>query len=71
MLKQRIITALILLPLVLGAIFYLPTQWFALVMVIPVAVAAWEWANIMGLEGQPSRCGYALLVVTGAISFLC
>lgn len=65
MLKQRIITALILLPLVLGAIFYLPTQWFALAMVIPVAVAAWEWANIMGLEGQPGRCGYALLVVIG------
>ncbi|MEE2731329.1 MAG: phosphatidate cytidylyltransferase [Pseudomonadota bacterium] len=65
MLKQRIITALILLPLVLGAIFYLPTPWFALAMVIPVTVAAWEWANIMGLEEQPARFGYAALVVVG------
>lgn len=65
MLKQRIITALILLPLVLGAIFYLPTPWFALAMVIPVAVAAWEWGNIMGLSSQVERCGYALLVVLG------
>lgn len=65
MLKQRIITALILLPLVLGAIFYLPTPWFALAMVIPVALAAWEWANIMGIEQQGVRFGYALLVVAG------
>lgn len=65
MLKQRIITALILLPLVLGAIFYLPTQWFALVMVVPVAVAAWEWANMMGITAQTGRWGYAAVVVAG------
>ena len=65
MLKQRIITALVLLPLVLGAIFYLPTQWFALAMVVPVVVAAWEWANIMGLQAPAARAGYALLVVVG------
>jgi len=65
MLKQRIITALILLPLVLGAIFYLPTPWFALAMVVPVAIAAWEWANIMGIAGQAGRCAYGALVVAG------
>lgn len=59
MLKQRIITALILLPLVLGAIFYLNTPWFALAIAIPVALGAWEWANIMGIEESQARLPYA------------
>jgi phosphatidate cytidylyltransferase len=63
MLKQRIITALILLPLVLGAIFYLDTPWFALAMVLPVATGAWEWANIMGISNQGRRWAYAGLIV--------
>lgn len=64
MLKQRIITALILLPLVLGAIFILNPPWFALTMAIPVALGAWEWANIMGIEGSQARLSYvgAILV---------
>lgn len=65
MLKQRIITALILLPLVLGAIFYLSTPWFAVAMMVPVALASWEWANIMGVERQSGRIAYSGLVVSG------
>lgn len=69
MLKQRIVTALILLPLILGAIFYLSTPWFAFAIAIPVALGAWEWANIMGIENSGERMPYvggilvALLVV--------
>lgn len=55
MLKQRIITALILVPLVLGAIFYLPNHWFALAMAVPVLLGAYEWANIMGHENSGER----------------
>ena len=55
MLKQRIITALCLVPLVLGAIFYLDNQWFALAMAIPVLLGAWEWSNLMGLTDQMQR----------------
>ena len=65
MLKQRIITALVLLPLVLGAIFYLSTPWFAVAMVVPVTLAAWEWANIMGIHRQSGRVAYAALVLAG------
>lgn len=63
MLKQRIITALILLPLILGAIFYLDTPWFALAMAIPVALGAWEWANIMGIEDPVRRLPYVGIVL--------
>ncbi len=34
-------------------------------MVLPVSVAAWEWANIMGVEGQAGRCAYGVLVAVG------
>ena len=63
MLKQRIITALILLPLILGAIFYLDTPWFALAIAVPVALGAWEWANIMGIESTPARLPFVALVL--------
>lgn len=65
MLKQRIATALILLPLMIGAIFYLSTPLFAVAMVVPVAIGAWEWANIMGLKESSQRIGYAAMTVVG------
>lgn len=46
MLWQRVATALFLLPLVLGAIFFLPNTWFALAMIVPVFLAGREWANL-------------------------
>lgn len=52
MLWQRVVTALLLLPLILGAIFFLPNAWFALAMMVPVAIAGREWAAMAKL------CGY-------------
>lgn len=49
MLKQRIITAMWLLPLAIGVIFLLPTPWFALVLGGAMLLGAWEWTNLMGL----------------------
>lgn len=49
MLWQRVVTALLLLPLVLGAIFWLPNAWFGLAMVLPVMIAGKEWAAMAGV----------------------
>jgi phosphatidate cytidylyltransferase len=49
MLWQRVVTALLLLPLILGAIFWLPNDWFALAMVLPVLIAGREWAAMAKL----------------------
>lgn len=67
MLKQRIITALILLPLILGAIFYLNSPWFALAIAIPVALGAWEWANIMGIEDSRARMPYVVGILVALL----
>ena len=63
MLKQRIITAAILLPVALIGFFLLEGLAFALFIGVVVSLGAWEWARMAGCIGQPARVGYALLVV--------
>ena len=62
MLKQRIITALILLPIALGGFFLLDGAWFALFIGAVVTLGAWEWARLAGLAAQPQRVAYAAVV---------
>ncbi|GGC56313.1 phosphatidate cytidylyltransferase [Marinobacter halophilus] len=61
-LKTRIITALILAPIAIGGIFFLPPLGFALFTGAIIALGAWEWANMASIEGQPGRVVYALAV---------
>ncbi|MBM7059845.1 phosphatidate cytidylyltransferase [Pseudomonas sp. UL073] len=62
MLKQRIITALILLPIALGGFFWLDGAAFALFIAGVVSLGAWEWARLAGVSAQVGRVGYAALV---------
>ena len=49
MLKQRVITALVLLAILLPALFY-PSPWpFAGVILVLMAAGAWEWGRLNGL----------------------
>jgi phosphatidate cytidylyltransferase len=67
MLKQRIITALILLPLVLALVFYAPIRLFAVAIAIMAAIGAWEWTRLSGYTDRQTRflqlLGFGLLVV--------
>jgi phosphatidate cytidylyltransferase len=65
LLKQRIITALILAPAAISAIFYLPINYFAILLMAIIGIGSWEWARFMGLVDTVQRLGYA--VVTSAI----
>ncbi|RUO55839.1 phosphatidate cytidylyltransferase [Pseudidiomarina homiensis] len=62
MLKQRLITALILLPLALYCVFALALEWFAAVITVVMLGAAWEWSPIMGLRRAGSRALYTASV---------
>lgn len=62
MLKTRIITALILAPIAIGGIFFLPPMGFALFTAAIIILGAWEWANMSGFERQPGRIGYAAII---------
>lgn len=70
MLKQRIITALILLPLVLWGLFGLAAEHFAYFVALVIGLGAWEWARLAGFQAQPVRIAYAfgLVVLTTLIS---
>lgn len=52
MLKQRVITALILAPIAIAGVFLLPLFEFSLFIGAVIAVGAWEWAKLAGYEGS-------------------
>lgn len=56
MLFKRIITSLILAPLIIAGILYLPEIYFALIWGLVILVAAWEWSNLAGLQKTLHRC---------------
>lgn len=60
MLKTRVITALILAPIAVGCIFFLPPLGFALFTGIIISIGAWEWANMAGLTQPVGRVLYGL-----------
>ena len=50
MLKQRVITALWLLPLMLGMLFYAPQWLWAAFSGLIALIALWEYARMGGLD---------------------
>lgn len=62
MLKQRVITAAVLLPIALIGFFLLEGLAFALFIGVVVVPGAWEWARLAGFAGQFARIGYASFV---------
>lgn len=63
MLKQRIITALWLLPLALVGFFGLQGHAFTAFIGLVMALGGWEWARLAGFQGQPERIGFAVAVL--------
>ncbi|WP_295548302.1 phosphatidate cytidylyltransferase [uncultured Pseudacidovorax sp.] len=69
MLKQRIITALVLLAVLLPALFYPSPEPFALVMLVLVAAAGWEWGRLNGYRQRISLLFGAEMVLLCAVSW--
>ncbi|MCL1143339.1 phosphatidate cytidylyltransferase [Shewanella gaetbuli] len=64
MLKQRIITALCLIPLVLAGIFWAPTVYFAWGLVPIFAIAAKEWGRLIDKECNVTQWSFTLTVTS-------
>jgi len=64
-LKQRVLTALLLLPLALAAIFMLPAAWFLSLLAVILLWGTWEYSRLAGLSGQLSA--YLLIAVQTVI----
>ena len=63
MLKQRIITALLLAPLIIWGIFALPENVFNLALAAVIGLAGWEWARLAGWQHSVSRIAYSLFIL--------
>ncbi|WP_263078870.1 phosphatidate cytidylyltransferase [Endozoicomonas sp. Mp262] len=62
MLKQRILTGLVLAPVALAAVFLLPVKAFSVFIGLVIMLGAWEWANLAGFQHPFSRVAYALVI---------
>ncbi len=65
MLKKRILTALVLIPLLVAALFYLPPGWLAVLFGVFIALGALEWTALSGLSSTTARVAYVLLLLAG------
>ncbi|MFV1982514.1 MAG: phosphatidate cytidylyltransferase [Thiohalomonadales bacterium] len=63
MLKSRLITAFILAPLVILAMFKLPNNYFTLFTAIIFIIAAWEWARLIGLKTVLTQALYISFII--------
>jgi len=67
MLLTRILTALVLLPLVIGAIFWLPTTGVAVVLGVFLGIGAWEWGLLTRLANPGARIVFTLITLAAFV----
>jgi phosphatidate cytidylyltransferase len=64
MLKLRIVTAAVVLPLLLAAMFLLPNSWWSIALVVPLLVAGHEWARLAGF-GRGVEAAFLVVLLAG------
>jgi phosphatidate cytidylyltransferase len=70
MLKQRVITSLILAPLIGWGIYSLPQNIFTYIMATVIAMGAWEWTKICHLESIYVRVLYLAGVIVISLTVI-
>ncbi|WP_286266460.1 phosphatidate cytidylyltransferase [Thalassotalea atypica] len=73
MLKQRILTAVVLAPLAIAAIFYLPLAYFGALLLVIMGIGAWEWGPLMGFASNKKRWFFvfaSVVLISGLWQFL-
>lgn len=67
---KRIITAFILIPVVLAALFFLPPNLFLALTTLLTLAAAWEWTGLMELKSVKGRAAYLVFTIIMLIDAL-
>ncbi len=68
-LKQRVLTAIVLVPLLLAALFLLPGKGWQLLTCVPIAIAAGEWARLCGYRSGV-RIAFIGILVASCLGFV-
>ncbi len=69
MLIKRVITALILAPLIVLAVIKLPSEGFALLWGAVITLAAWEWTDLAELKNPVKRIMYIVGIILSMLFF--
>ena len=69
MLKQRVITALIMLAIVLPTLFFTSPWPFCALALLFIAAGAWEWAKLNGMQAVGSICFTGLFIVLATLGW--
>lgn len=62
MLKQRLLTAAILAPLIIWGIISLPTLYLAILFALIIVQGGWEWSGLMQMSDVSQRVMYVVVV---------
>ena len=60
--KQRVITAVIALALLLVVLFYVPAAAVQAIIALVMLAGAWEWSAFLGASGHATRITYVLII---------
>lgn len=72
MLNQRLLSALLLIPLVVAGILFVAPATFALLAGLAMLLAAWEWGALIPLPNKAARIAYPVLVAALiAVAWVC
>jgi phosphatidate cytidylyltransferase len=69
-LKERVLTAVVLVVVLLGVMLGLPPVATVWLLTILVLIGAWEWAGFLGKGGVGARAGYTALIALGLVGGL-
>jgi phosphatidate cytidylyltransferase len=69
MLKQRVITAVVLLVILLPALFWRSPEPFIALLLVLIAAGGWEWGRLNGLAGPGSIAAGAVTLVLCALAW--
>ncbi len=62
MLKQRLLTAAVLIPFLIFGILTLSAPYFTLMFAVIILLASWEWGGVVKLSGSSKRVTYVTVV---------
>lgn len=68
MLRQRIITALVIAAVLLTVLLWIPPTYAVLVFGVVLLLGAWEWSAFVGLKQPSSRVIYVLVLALGMLA---
>lgn len=71
MLKYRILTALMLIPLLIWGICFAPPELYKLLCALVITLSAWEWARFIGFDTKTLALVYVVIVFVGIVFAKC